>query len=585
MNEPQKIQIQPDNKPKVNPERTPDEMGFWVGGMNSLIPPFELGGRQYAYGENILSRGGIPQTRPGFRFITDLPGAKLQGMVMFTPTNASQQMIVAIDGTLFWANYPFTTFQQITGVSLSPQMETVVFKVCRKSVDEDALGVLKIIDPKDVLIVQDGISKAVMWDGGAAKNPKIPVGLWMEWANSRLWIANGSRLYAGNLADPEHFTENTYLAERSDFDLGEQITGMIQTTDLQGLLVFTATKTYSFQSGIRSRVLWQQTPGFQQLFLPSVGCVAGKSPINHYGLTHWFSQYGFVSLNSATTSKISSVMTTIDGPMQRSKIKISSDPSAICCASYENFLLVSVPSADRHNTHTWVRDHAFMGESYSPQDAAWPGIWTGIRPVEWATASVNGSQRCFVASFDSTAKNGNHIHVWEAFDRARTDNQDGRILCQFETGLIAQHARRKFCYAEIDLCEILGRVDLKVYAGGIRGQWMLVHESTLLAQEGSIGAPGQTEITPESVLQEFKPQARRIRTKDFSSQVHTKLLETGDTAGVDKAFGLLFVWRGRMGVQRAKIMTSNFNESVTGAPNFTETTALAINMQGSEVTQ
>ena len=557
-----------------------------------MLPSYEIGQNQYAWGENVFTRGGVPQTRPGNRYVTELPGKKLQGMVMFTPTNASQQMIVAIDGEIFQSSPPFTSFAKVQGANFSPCVDMIHMKPCLKSVEETLSGVLSLITPKSMIVIQDGISPAVSWDGGTAKTLDIPIGTWMEWANSRLWIANGSSLIAGNLGDPEHATENQYLAERSDFTLPDYITGMIQTTDLQGLLVFTATTTFAFQTGIRDRKQWQTTPNFQSLAIPHVGCVAGRSIVNQYGLTHWFSASGMVTANAAMASKISSSLPSIDGEMTRSKANISSNPSGVCCATYENVMMVSVPSGDRYNSHTWIKDFAPSGESngvganpYTGTVApgAWAGVWTGIRPVQWATSSDNGRQRCFAACYDKSSKNGKLIHIWEAFSSVKTDNNGGRITCALETAMVMQPTRRKFCYSEIDVCEITGIVDLEIYFGGLKGPWIKIFDGVLQAMEGSMGSPGNQIMDENTVIQNFKPQSRRIRTRDFSPQTQAPIRESGDVAGADKAFALLFVWKGRMGIQRARIVTSDFPESNTGVPATIEATAYAIDAGGAQI--
>lgn len=528
---------------------------FWSGGCNSLIHPTDIGDRYYAWGENIVNRGGIAQNRPGWKVRSSLPGLRLQGFCIFTPRNSTARLVVAVDGKIYYAEYPGYVFVQLTALSFSASAEFIEFQSAVQSVQRNPDGTLKIITPTPVLIIQDGENRTGYWDGSTAKhlNPEAPnygtpIGLWMAWTSSRLWVMSGRRLYASDIADPTTFSENTYLAERSNFDLPDEGTGLIETADQTGLLAFTKTTTTSFQSYIHKRTDWALTKDFQKVIIPGVGCVAGRTARNQFGTTYFLSDRGFVSLNAALYTLRDNKLDTQDGAMMRSKRNLSPRLTAACAVAFENYFLVSVPSGDKYNAHTWALDQ-------SPLDGAppaWCGIWTGARPAQWATGRVGGRERCFFAAYDKTALEDTHIHIWETFQDDRED-EGGPVSCQFEDRLITGDDLASFKYAEIEVVELLGDCNLKVFVAGTRGGWVQIADIDLQAEKGSIGSVYQRKITLSSILRAFKPQARTVKTREFTPKDAQCSPEySGAAAGIDKGFSILLEWRGRMGVREIK---------------------------------
>lgn len=554
------------------PDNPGTTISKWTGGVNSLVPPDCIGITQYAWAINCVNRGGIVQTRPGFDFLAAIQGTKAQGSIIFTPKGSRPMMLVAVDGEVWQAKLPFKVFSKVEGLKFRADAQIITFCVCLKNADVKADQSVTLIDPTPLVIIQDGSTNAGRFDGSVARHllpdlHETPIGLWMVWAASRLWVFNKSRGYVSDLASPDTFFEGTYIAERANFDLPADVTGAIETSDEKALLVFTETTTTAFQANIRDRKLWGQTPDFQKQVLPTIGCVSGRSPVNQFGLTWWMARSGFINLDAALQSKQTSKLVTVDGAMMRSKRLLSSDRSTCASTYFENYLLCSVPSGGRYNEETWVGDQAPSGEANSG-GMAWVGVWTGARPVQWMRTSFGGRERLFFLAFDATTKDKTQIHVWEAFQSDRRDN-DGRIACQFETGMMMGTDLARFQYAEIDVIELLGDVEIDVFFGGLRGEWHKVKSTTLQAEIGSLGSQIQKIIEPDSVLQAFKPQTRFIKTEDFSPQGRPCGVESPDTPGKDKGFQLLLEWRGRMGVKSIKIVvqpdaSANRGECKTG---------------------
>ena len=76
--------------------------------------------------------------------------------------------------------------------------------------------------------------------------------------------------------------------------------------DFKNLIVFTDQTLSGVQSNILDRTQWALTPGFQSVIYPAIGCAAGKSIVNQYGVTWWFSHGGFISIDQAVQTYRSS---------------------------------------------------------------------------------------------------------------------------------------------------------------------------------------------------------------------------------------------------------------------------------------
>ena len=515
-----------------------------------------------------MCRGGIVQTRPGRKLVASLAGEKLQGMTVFSPRKSIPSMLVAIDGRIYQSAYPFDNFSLIEAIQFSSTAERIVFQTCTKNVQRQEDGSLALIPPYQLVVIQDGVSNAAFWDGtiGRQLDPSEPrfetkIGLWMSWSDSRLWIADGSRLYASDIADPLSFTETLYLAERSSFELPDIVTGMIQTSDQRGLLVFTSDTTTSIRSEIRNRTQWGVTQDFQRIVLPSLGCVAGKTAINHRGITHWMSKEGVTTLDAALYATRTAQIYNIDSRMMRSKRNLSADVSLACAFTFDSIMAVSVPSGDRLNAHTWIMDRSSSGDQGGTP--AWCGVWTGTRPAEWASANIAGRTRAYCASTGVGTVDGKKMHIWEEFDQGREDNGGG-IICFMETGAVAHERAMRFCYAEIEAVEILGDVNVEVYVRGNSGPWHQILDTSIQVEKGSIGSFQQPIIDITSILEAFKPQSRTIKTKEFNPTGKECSPETGATPGIDKCFYMAIKWRGRMGVRAIRMTVSETSEANRG---------------------
>ena len=567
---------------------------LWAGA-DSYTAPVNLNDNEYVMGQNVVCRGGLIQTRPGTATKFCLPDGTLQGLTMFVPDNGVTHLVAAVDGKIYVSPAPFNTFRRLCNLQFSPTAQYIAWATTLKSTDYNIDGELITLDnPYSVLMIQDGVTRAGYWDGSISGhlNPspvsettdivvpgynETPVGLWMIWSGNRLWVSQGNKLLASDIGNPLKFTESIYLNEARAFYLPSEITGIIATPDDQGIIVFTENNGTYFQSSIQQRELWLATPNFQRIIIPSLGCVAPRSLVTQYGLTWWFTGKGFTNVDAALRQNITSRIDYKDNQMFSSKAYLGPDLSNICASFYENYLFVSVPSGDVLNRHTWVLDQApFEGNAN-----AWPGFWTGWRPVEWARGLVDGTERIFFASIDYDGKN----RVWEAMLPERTDN-GCQITCFLQT---REHAAgsldlKQYEYTKWYLKEIYGDVTLKSYIAATKGGFQLQKEWKVVSTKGQVFGDTLYSDNPDlgELMMGNRPQVRTLKTpaaedNDACNQCGVES-KTGNL--IDYAFSALLVWSGQAGVQAYQIKMRPSPERDAGDCEEDETGIRTLNANG-----
>ena len=559
---------------------------FLARGMDSFTDPTFVGARQYRAGFNVVNRAGLVQCRPGYRPLVTLPAGRLQGAKLFTPTGGKAHLVFAVEGKVYASKAPFTSYFQIPELNFRPGVRNIYFEIGQKAVVRNtASGELTVCDPYKVLVVQDGnYTRAGFWDGANAghldpsntgKKQTVGGGI-MKWSGDRLWVARGPQLFASDIADPLSFDESDYLAEGQPLLFPSDITAMVEVPSATApcLLVFTEDEGFVVRSDIRDRSTWKTTANFQARFTP-VGCVGHRAVATQFGLVWWYTPGGLISLDSGAVSNVSSQLHYKDVEMAISKANVRAYQHRIALAAVENFLLVSVPSGDGYNRHTWVLDQSAGDLSESELGAAWAGIWTGTRPVEWCTGSVEGRLRAFYVSKDYDGQN----RLWEAFQPEQTDG--GRAI---EWSLITKaHAETvglsRFRYAEVYVAQVRGAVSLAIdYAGPYRGAWKNLLSGQVRAAVGGLSA-GET-VSAADPLTSLRPQVRTVRTPESDANVGDSTPEGIWAENIDFSHQLRISGVGPAAVRGYKIYTKPEPESASGAPFESETVAHAVGIDG-----
>jgi hypothetical protein len=584
-------------------DRMMDYDGTFVKGMVSSMDVSTIPMGAYEWSMNMVHRGGVLMVRPGYRCLVTLPTGKLQGAALFRPKFGIEQILIVIDGRVWIDDWPFTgDYRELPNIRFSEEAPQIYFQLVEQSVQriDDSVfeSEIEFLDsPKNVIVMQDGGYTAPAWyDGSAAAHSRdtvwgIPIGGPMAWVGDRLWVANGSYVYASDIANPLSFREQIYLGGVGAFVMPGSVTALAVTPslDLQQLLVFTEQSATLLQANVRSRDSWLTIDGFQTEVY-KIGCVSQRSVVPHYGQLWWFSPQGVVNLDMATQSKISSRVTVKDIEMTVSGIGLGSDLSLVAGAAFGNYVMQSVPFEDLYNTHTWVLDNAAAESLQAEIGPTWCGYWTGTRPVQWIYGVIAGQERILYVSKDYDGNN----RLWEAFTPDREDN-NCPITWAFGTrgyfgnssGIAYPPGRDKtFCYADLALCEIIGNLDIGAFwAGGTRGKWKKCLEKRILSEKCSLSA---TEIlTSSTILYGFKPQSRLIRTQDVRQMNETSLtscpVERDILEASDDCFQLLVVGQGHGGVRWIRSFAQSGSESLSGVCEQDEDAINAVRFDGASV--
>jgi hypothetical protein len=190
----------------------------FVRGAASNTDPGSLPVGSYWMTMNMLASGGLLSCRPGYRWVANLPIGKLQGTRIFQPRLGLEQILAAVDGVLYVADWPFADFRPISTIRFSPTASQIFWSGdCDQSAQrtdleafDSAIEVLSI--PQRMLIMQDGITAPAYWDGGVGAHIRdypyqTPIGGPMCWVGDRLWVASGDTVYASDIANPLSFRE------------------------------------------------------------------------------------------------------------------------------------------------------------------------------------------------------------------------------------------------------------------------------------------------------------------------------------------------------------------------------------------
>jgi hypothetical protein len=569
----------------------------FVYGANSFLSPTKLGPGQYVMSSNTTNRGGVIQTRPGTAsliFDEDITGTNIQGITMFKPSSGPVSLVWMIDGLVYYSPFPFKTKHQLEDLQFSPYSKYATWAQCIQSTDYTDGGILITLDkPKTVLIIQDGATRAAYWDGSTAAhiNPTpsgseftvpdrdgTPGGLWMKWSNNRLWVSRDDQVFASDIGNPLKFTEAQYINEARAFYLPGKCTGIVETTDQQGILCFTAESGTFLRSSIQDRTAWLSTADFQKTVLPSIGCTAPRSLVNQYGLVWWMTTKGLISLDDALRLNISSRINIADQEMAASKAEVYKDISTVCGSFYENYLVQAVPHAHKINTRVHVLDQAPLDDGYTN---SWPSYWDGWwRPVEFARGVVANRERVFCISRDTD----DVIRIWEFFKQDRTDN--GVPITshvQARLHLFGDRDYKEFQHAEVEAVGLSGDVSFLIAAGGLKGAFQSVGTKEVVATKGQVYAEtdyGNGE--DDSHLYGSRPQTRIILTTDSPdpSDCNSECIESANRGMIDKALGLWITWSGIAGISAYRIFARSAPNAHVGTCEEDETTPRVLTPDG-----
>ncbi len=625
----------PSNRINLDAGIGPDNQRGFFEGVDSYVHPMYVKPTQLRWLVNGVTSGGMVQTRPGYktRFTFDLtegtafhtwwvnagqPMIHPQMEAEFTPSGASQpQLVFAISGGLWYAlinpDGSLQTPQPIGGASFYFNSSQLAWARCVQTTTIVNGVYANNITPRNLLVIQDGSSRAVIWDGLSAQtmNPakkvtvdatgntlypegwnQTRIGFWMAWSGNRLWIFDGPIGYASDLGDPTHFTEELQLNSLPYMVFPSDVTGCVDRgtsgTNRSQVVVFTKVSTFTLWSGIQQRLPdstgaggWVNTQDFQAKIFGGVGCVSGKSAILHRGLLYWQSEDGIVAFDSTGTVNSTQALPPIDYEMAYSKRRISPNPQMTCAGIKSSYVFFSVPTGKvtngrAYNTQTQVLDRQTsiiksVGNNgpFSYGTTGWQGIWTGIRPVEWATPEVSGLTRSYALSMDADGV----VRIWEAFQGNRADNGN-EIPWEIET---RTHAAQEtifdfavFRFFRLLLDQVVGNLSITGQWRGLRGQYHDLLTTSVTATPGSVFTPlaPYDEVNYDTPIQSFRPQTRQINSPNANMGTPTDCQSAGIESpfedGIDRGFSLRLGFTGRAALVAYRLAVDSWTQDIQG---------------------
>jgi hypothetical protein len=584
-----------------------------VSGCDSFSHPCQLKPDQVRWAINAVNKGAIWQTRPGYRtrLTFDLVNTTVfqawwneagqpiivpQMAVDFTPSNGLPQIVFAVSGSVWFVavnhDGSFGVPVLITTVSFNQNADQITGTSCVQTATIFAGQYANNQVPTNLLIIQDGINRAGVWNGTTAyqANPQkrisvtpsgdtlytdgfneTRIGLWCAWSGNRLWVHNGPNGYASDEGDPTHFTEELTFTSFQAFTYPSNVTGCIDRgisgTTNSALWVFTRNTSWAIASGVQGRIPtstnvgWINTPNFQTQMFSNVGCVAGKSIIIHRGLLYWRSEDGIVVFDSTGTVYSTQNLPPIDQEETYSKRLVAPDAKMSCAGSREAYVFWSVPvggvtSGRPQNGHTQVLDrqttviHTLgLNGPFTYGTIGWQGVWTGIRPVEWCSVEAGGYARTYALSMDQDGV----VRIWEAFQGNRCDNGH-EIPWAIETRshLMANSffETTNFQFFKLSMDQILGNLAVQGSWRGLRGVYHDLLNTSVTATPGSflLGLPEFSPIVNDTPLQSFTVQSRDITSPNVMGpqpDCQATGVESYFADARDRAFSLFLQFKGR----------------------------------------
>jgi hypothetical protein len=416
-------------------------------------------------------------------------------------------------------------------------------------------------------------------------------------------VADGPNVYASDLCDPTHFTEELKLNSAPYFNFPGDVTGMADRgtsgTNRSQVVVFTATTTWTLWSGIQSRFPstnppangWAFTPDFQTKIFGDVGCVAGKSIVIHRGLLYWKSQGGIVMFDGTGTVNSSQNLPPIDQEMAYSKLRIAPSPEGgdiTCAGRFNNYVWWSVPvgkviTGRRYNSHTQVLDRQTTtvrstgtGGAFSAGTTGWQGVWTGIRPVEWASVTTGGKERIYALSMDAEGI----VRIWQTFQANRADN--GKPISWLMETRVHPMQPSIFEYATIRHFRLLvdqvgGNLEIVGKWRGLKGTYHELLNTLINATPGSILLPipqyspiVYTPGSPDNTqFESLALQGRTVISKNLlgPQSCTSQEVESQWSDATDHAFGLALQFSGRGAVSGYVIVGVSATDNSEGTAN------------------
>jgi hypothetical protein len=469
-------------------------------GIDSGRAASSLERNQCAFAVNTTFRGGYPKSRP--RFIkrpltfadsdgdTDLTllaafqDGQFQGAAFYDGITAESSLITSIGGNIY---------------RIQPSADFRVADITPDSGNSSRLAKAWFCQAEEFLLIQDGQSKCLAYDGSAArrldKDHDLPVGTCMAYGMGRVWVTLPDRFsfVAGDIvygpSGTNHYgyrdavlkvTENTFLSEGGAFAVPANSGGIraltftnnLDTSLGQGpLLAFTPNLIASVNAPI-DRTVWKdlQYP-IQTVAMTGYGALSDNGTVAVNGDIFYRSIDGVRTFALARRDFSTWGNTPASAEMNR-VLELDTEHLLQYNSSvvFDNRLLstVSPYHVGGHGVpHRGlaVLDFDILSRMYGKQQPAWEGVWTGLNILQLVKGMFGGSERCFAFVLNAA----NQVELWELDKECGADQSDigeSPVTWSFEMKSLDYDTPfdlKRLEYGELFVDELLGDLTIKAW--------------------------------------------------------------------------------------------------------------------------
>lgn len=418
------------------------------GGVDCGKAPNLLLGNQLAFATNATVRGGFVKPRPGWTKIalafadedteSNFQTKRFQGASNYEPNNGRSMICALIGGRLFRVNVDDDN--SVSDISIAGDL------------NPSNLPMAWMTQAENFFIVQDGQSKALIYNGGTSRRAdpslkEVPTGKQITYGMGRIWIARNNEYIAGDIAGGPtsvlQFTETGYLNEGGSFVVplqsGEitflKFISSIDTSLGQGELVI-GTENSIFSNRVPpNRNTWKDSAdAIQRIVQIDAGATGQRGVSGVNGDLFFRSKDGIQSLVVAIRQFGTWGNTPISREMNR--IIELDDRRLLQFASavkFDNRLLmtcspVETPQGIYHRGLIEL-DFDLISSMGSKLPPAYDGISTGLKILQLVDGFFGGIKRCFAF----TLNDDNEIELWERTLAQKFDSVSQPITWTFET--------------------------------------------------------------------------------------------------------------------------------------------------------
>lgn len=508
--------------------------------MDSGRAPSIIQKNQVAHAINLTFRGGFPTTRPGWKklplnFQSDatvqgyFEDGRFQCSEYFDPSNAEPELAVSISGRLFIVRVADGT-NTVLDVSIPTDLNLAApFQAW-------------MVQAEDFLLVQDGINKALVFDGSSTRRAgatEVPVGSVMAYGMGRLWVASGKQFYASDLVYSSSgtvkysyrdavlkFTENDFLAGGGAFTVpvgSGDITAMqfmanLDTSLGQGpLQVFTPNTVFSINVPV-DRLAWQSvTYPVQSVSQIQYGAMGPKSAVLVNGDIWYRSRDGIRSFVIARRN-FEAAGSWGNTPVSSEVGRLLDDDDQYLLTNgsgvlFDNRLLMTCSPARSFDHGVYHRgitalDFNLISGLQGKAPPAYDGLWTGLNVLQLVKGEFQGKERCFAFVLSSA----NKIELWELTQDLTADYATAtptRIQASFESRSMAfldnGQELKQLATGDLWLDQISGEASIAIqYRPDQYPFWQSWHSWTVCAGDTCNNVCG----VPTTIQQQYRPRVR-----------------------------------------------------------------------------